>query len=769
MHRENDAPTPGVDDTPYIHFALDQLTRDEEVRGSRRYPGVAPGIDGDYPYDAAQEAHWPSPLQSHRQHQYQEVAQEEGQLHQGEDLGVAPLRVSERTIQTPPAPPRTRPQGLNYLSPVSSKDSAHSPLTFLPGLLRPLALGLFILSLLAYLICLIFTAIWSRVNTGLTTYNDIGDGKYFLFQYLPTMIGMVLLIWLLQIEFAVYRVAPFIAMGPHSSPPSRLAGARLPLQPRSVVLPYFGHFGAKLPLVGIFVFIAWLQIFTIPLLGSSFNVYQNSDGVWSWIATQGAIWTVIILYILLILASIVLLIWLRRTETNLKWDPKSLADLMVLLEQSNALDGEGETVPQIGLWRTSHRPNEIFHGYAITDKPARVYEVHEGRIQEKRFSNPHADLEAGQPPRQSKEAFLPRDNADKVKTGGALPWFLKPFFALLWPIIAFVLVLAFLIVSYLPSTRVSDGFDPMVPAAVDRLGFSGTNFLYSILPTFLATIVFLGWMDIDLAYRYLTPFQSLTSTAHRTSNEITGDIAERTILPSYTADLPIVASLAAAFNTHYRLAFISFITLLTAVLPILASGIFWAQFSIPLQRVRIFAHMPAYHALTVFLVIHAFAYLATFPPATLRHAAQQLPTTLNSFAGVRDCVYQSRLLDDFAFRNPTSRTDLVTRLLSSSPAAASSPASRHLPANPAAAPVLGPTTYAYSAVASGGPSPDANRSRVSLADSIRGLGRARAQAAVAPALHEASSNFLSGPGRYAFSTFPGRDGTQVTGIDRIRA
>ena len=29
-------PTPGVDDTPYIQFAIDQLTRDEELTGRRR-------------------------------------------------------------------------------------------------------------------------------------------------------------------------------------------------------------------------------------------------------------------------------------------------------------------------------------------------------------------------------------------------------------------------------------------------------------------------------------------------------------------------------------------------------------------------------------------------------------------------------------------------------------------------------------------------------------------------------------------------------------
>ena len=39
-------PTPGVDDTPYIQFAIDQLTRDEELLGrSRPHPGAAPTED----------------------------------------------------------------------------------------------------------------------------------------------------------------------------------------------------------------------------------------------------------------------------------------------------------------------------------------------------------------------------------------------------------------------------------------------------------------------------------------------------------------------------------------------------------------------------------------------------------------------------------------------------------------------------------------------------------------------------------------------------
>ena len=48
MDSESLATTPGMDQTPYIRFAIDQLTRDEEVRGSRQY---ALGNDNDYPVE----------------------------------------------------------------------------------------------------------------------------------------------------------------------------------------------------------------------------------------------------------------------------------------------------------------------------------------------------------------------------------------------------------------------------------------------------------------------------------------------------------------------------------------------------------------------------------------------------------------------------------------------------------------------------------------------------------------------------------------------
>lgn len=44
------APTPGLDDSPYVRFAIDQLTRDEHIRTPRRTDSVFTNND-DYPVD----------------------------------------------------------------------------------------------------------------------------------------------------------------------------------------------------------------------------------------------------------------------------------------------------------------------------------------------------------------------------------------------------------------------------------------------------------------------------------------------------------------------------------------------------------------------------------------------------------------------------------------------------------------------------------------------------------------------------------------------
>lgn len=634
------------------------------------------------------------------------------------------------------------------------------PLDFLPGILRPVSLIIFALVVLVVLALLLTTAIWSLVNKGIFKYGDFGDAKYFVFEYLPTLLGMIVLYWLIQIQVAAYRIAPFIAMA-SASPTSWEEGAKLPMYPKTFLLPHFGHFRARQGTMGFFVLVCWLQIWTIPLLATAFNVYFFGDpnnGNWRWTATAGLVWIVIGFYILLIVSVIMLMLWLRKQRnTGLRWDPRSLADMIVLLERSNALTStEDEEIrhdaPRLGYWRTSQGGTEVFHSYGVADKPARRYTLEGNRIVEKpalplnepepksRFSSQDNDISREQ--RNSREKMLPKhlSGDDMAVSGGkAVPWYLRPSAALLWVIMAFVLLLAFLIVSYLPSTAISGGFDPLVPAPVNTWGYSATNFLYSFIPALLATICFLGLLDIDYAYRRLAPYSALLADE--------GELAETSLLLSYPADLPGIVTASALANGDFRVAVLSIASILGATLPILGGGVFWAQFNISTQAIIISAHMPAYYALTVFVAIYAVAIFVAFPwDRKTREIDPALPRA-NRTTRWRDIVSlfrSSRLLDDVAFRNPSSKIDLVTRLLSAPPGTvAQRPLQRP--------PVLGSQN-------------EAAASKVSLADSVRGFGRARVAAG-------AGTEGL-GVGevpRYGMGLFTVRDGREWVGVDRLRS
>ncbi|KAK3088986.1 hypothetical protein LTR53_019800, partial [Teratosphaeriaceae sp. CCFEE 6253] len=135
------------------------------------------------------------------------------------------------------------------------------------------------------------------------------------------------------------------------------------------------------------------------------------------------------------------------------------------------------------------------------------------------------------------------------------------------------------------------------------MGFSATNFLYSFVPALLGMLCLLFWLEIDYAHRRLAPYEALAATPNHSDSEGEGELAEKSLLLAYPAELPGFVTATALANGHYRVALISFTTLLASTLPILPGGVFWAQFYVPTQRTRIAAHMPAYYALTLFCVL----------------------------------------------------------------------------------------------------------------------------------------------------------------------
>jgi len=676
--------TPGVDETPFIQFALDQLTRDEDVRGSRHYVG---GDDDesedsdDFQRDiiTAESSQRPATTTD-------DMAQQK-EMHAGappqHPLHQFPPQPPENTLnplQQNPLPPSVQPYDVFVPFDPAVPSHQHPRLDFLPGILRPLWLGAFIFLCFLMLAGLIFCAVWSDRRNGLWGYKGFGDNRYFVFEYLPTMLGMVILIWLFQVQTAVQRVAPFIAMASHSLK-ARSESAFLDLYPTQFLYPKFQHFRSGQPIIGASFFIFWLFIFSIPLLASAFNVryFGNvGSGTWRWVAVQGVIWTVVALYILLIVALFVLGAYLWRSITGLKWDPRSLADIIALLERANIVSDYSDTetyansyqfrqrlwsrADRVGYWHTSRRPQDIFYGIGEEGAPTRRYSIEQGRIREKPR---HA---ANQPSISTVESIEPQtphaagdfsirsDIRNPEVRRRYIPWYLSTSSVTLWILIALALLAAFLVVAFVNQASIK-GFLPATSATTNSAGFSSAAFLYSFVPAVIGTLLFLLWQPLDLAYRRLAPFAAL-ATGPR------GSIAEKSLLLDYTAKLPVSVTFAAASNGHWKVAVLSVMSLANSAIPVLAGGIFWPQWYSGSLEVRIAAQPAGLYALCVFLALYFAALAVAVPPG---RRTLKLPHAATSLAEIISWLYMSPLLVDRVFARCRSKADLVTRLVGAPP------------------------------------------------------------------------------------------------------
>ncbi|KAF2817476.1 uncharacterized protein BDZ99DRAFT_374636 [Mytilinidion resinicola] len=734
MDSESLSTTPGMDDTPYIRFAIDQLTRDEEVRGSRQYTTAE---DEDYPVDriVSDEGLGYGAQERDRQRRI--------------SRGLPP-RHPQHTATRKPDPPIQRDIFVPYQP--SPNSFQYPPLNFMPGILRPVWLGLYLFLCLLMLAGLIFCAVYSNQNQGLWEYISFGDNRYFVFEYLPTLFGIIILIWLFQIQIALQRTAPFIAMASESQK-QRSEAVFLELYPMQFLLPKLEHFRAGQPVIGVCYVIFWLFSWTIPLLASSFNVrYHTASGSWRWIAVQGVIWTTAVLYILLILALTALGAYITRKTTGLKWDPRSIADIIALLERSNIMNDYsgsetfvedefrqrlGNRTDRIGYWHTSKRTNDIFYGIGEEGGATRRYSIEQGRIREKAPERQYpapGDVEA-----QRGDFSIRMD----IRSAGVrlryLPWYLKDTFVIMWIVIAIVLLLAFFVVSFVNS-KTRYGFLPQVPARANSAGFSASNFLFSFVPAVIAHFLFLAFLSLDYSLRALQPYASLSAPG--------GATAEASLLADYPCRLPLSVTVSAIANRHFRTAFVSLVSLTAATLPVLAGGCFWTQFYPNSTQVRVAAHLPAYYALCFFLALYAISLFALLPDR--RRAA--LPHRASTLAEIISWLYQSQILTDRAFARPYTKADLVTKLMGAaymekgwaarSLTALTTPSRRNLQEDEAGPSALPVAEKRGKGKAPMGDEEEAGGKRMSLLD--------------------------PGAIRYGFGIHVGRDGLEHLGIDRVK-
>jgi hypothetical protein len=371
------------------------------------------------------------------------------------------------------------------------------------------------------------------------------------------------------------------------------------------------------------------------------------------------IWTVAALYVLLVIALIIVMIVLRK-PTGLRWDPRSLADIIALLERSNVMAeyegsetfGKGDwdrlrnRADRIGYWSTSNRTNDIFYGIGEENGETRRFSIEDGRIREKLSDRTHPE----QSQTQSGDFHIRTDIRSSSVRLRFLPWYLKDGAVIAYIVIGIILLIAFYVISYVNSA-VRLGFLPSVTARTNAAGFSTSNFLYSFVPAVIGMLLFLALLSVDYSRRVLQPYMSLSSPG--------GATAETSLLADYPCRLPLSATLAALVNRHFATALLSFVSLASLAIPVLAGGCFWTQYYTNEDTVRVAADPSAYYALCFFLALYIVGLFALLPG----RKKAKLPHRSNSVAEIVSWVYQSPILGDRAFNRPQTKPELVTKLM----------------------------------------------------------------------------------------------------------
>ena len=626
--------TPGVDDTPNVRYALESLTKDERA--------YHPTAESEASYQDDRIAH-PDPTY----HDAQAYRDPSGQ--------------SSR--YTPSPPQGAAGNVLLPAEPTGTGTYRYPKLKFVPRPLRILPIAILIFCCLLMIAALVYCAVWPNSHQGLFAYDGTGTSRYFVFEYLPQTLASFIMVWLLILQSTIHRIFPFItlASGPEEHTSTVLHDSKLFIT--NYLLPNLTYFRHREPVLGFVAIIFWLALFTVPLQSSLFQSrYVLPEGVWRWTTVQPVAWTLFSLYLVIVVALLLLLLRFALYETGLKWDPVSLADIIVVFRQSNILsDFETSEIDpsalsrqrpnglRLGYWKSARRDSETFYCIGDENAPIRRFSLERGKMQPKHDQTDWLP-ESSRPQRSLTMDTLQSDIHEPARRYRWTPWFLKDTFIVLWIVIAIVLLAAFLVVSFI-NGGVHLGFLPLLPAPTTPQGFSPADFLYSFLPSFLGILLFLLWQPIDQYFRALQPFASLMHSD--------GSPAEYSLLLEYNACIPFEVTVRSLFNGHFKLAWISLVSLLSIIFPILAGGVFKAQFNVPTQSVRMEASMPGYEALCVFLIIHTFSFLVIWPTKK-RH----LPHDISTLGQLVSYFYQSPLLGDGSFRAPRSKVDLVTKLIS---------------------------------------------------------------------------------------------------------
>lgn len=487
-----------------------------------------------------------------------------------------------------------------------------------------------------------------------------------------------MILWLQAIMTAVSRILPFTMMASRSHE-QRTASLLQDMFLRNFMIPRYDLFTNGYPLLGACFILFWIiVIFNVPLLSSLFSiVIMEQYGGAQWATVQGIAWTLVTLYFLLLLGLSYVGLFFHGRVTGLIWDPRSIADIIALLPRSNSLTKYvgtetstrlqirslvGYQCDRLGYWKTENEIQGIFYciGEVGMESHLRINGQNFGAVpypDQQRIGNFQNFLD--HPLAKHRERRSREKRAAELYNSAVryqyLPWFLSDTYILLWPVIGSVLLLALIIVSFLTSTNIRNGFSPDVSGAANDDGFSPAIFLYSFVPSLIGIIMFHLFQALDLTIRRLQPWKELAG--------VDGSPAQRSLLVEYSACSFFKCTWSAFKNRHYRIAALSLLSALFILIPILAGGVFFPLTALPSFTLLVFPNIPAFYIMLTLLILYL---IGLFIPISQRNL-MRLPHQVENLAEIISFLHNSPILDDAAFRAPRSKADLATRLTSAEP------------------------------------------------------------------------------------------------------
>lgn len=536
------------------------------------------------------------------------------------------------------------------------------PLDFLPMTLHHWSRNLLALCVLLMTTAILFCAEYSRRHNGLWEHSSPFDGRYVLFHYLFPIIAAGLYLWIQGLMAILHRIAPFMTMT-SLNPKKRQEAIFKSLYPSSMLLPRLNYFRASQAVLGIISLLAFPVLFTIPLASSLFSVTLH-DGIWRYSTSLPIAYLLASLYILVLMALFLFFIFFFRREhgTGLRFDPRSLADIISLLSRSNCMDDYAgsellsrkdmkealrDRSDRLGYWRTTKPTQEEFYGIGSEGAPARRYSIRDG------YAFPHMRV------RDSFDAEKGQDIDREEFRHAYVPWYLSRAAAIAWPFLFGALYIALLVVAFLPKTALSRGFPPGLNAKSGAAGFSHSNFAYSFIPSLLGLLLFLGMQKLFFTLARLYPWAELSEPG--------GETAARSLLVDYSASctMPFGALLLAITNGHWLIALLSIMAPVSILLPTQAGGCFTTYTAQPSQLLLIFPHKSAFYTLIVILGLYLLTLVIVAIKVVGMGKRLRMPKPIKCLADLTSLLYASGVLGDAAFQGVYSRVDLRTRLLTS--------------------------------------------------------------------------------------------------------